>query len=384
MLKILIAPDKFKGTLSAMQVAEAIRDGLAAGFGPEMPAEFHLLPIADGGEGTTETLCNILNANVLELPAQDALGRPCQGAAGLAGELGILEVAAAAGMWRIAAEERDPWKSSTFGVGLMLRELEVRGARRILAGLGGSATNDAGLGMAAAVGFRFIDKAGRQVLPLPQNWDSIVAVARPEKPLLVEVTVLCDVTNPLLGPKGASHVYGPQKGVKDPGFIDKAMERVTDLVVKCLGSDYRGKPGAGAAGGLGYGFLTFTNAHLVEGFRTIAELTHLEDAVAEADLVITGEGRIDTQTFSGKGPSGIASLAVRLGKPVHLFCGLLGADLAASDLDPAIRSELATWSGIHPLVGEGVTSHEALADSARVLRRRASQLAKVLRSHRAI
>ncbi|HSI83759.1 MAG: glycerate kinase [Candidatus Methylacidiphilales bacterium] len=385
----LIAPDKFKGTLSALEVASAIEDGLRSALPADVPATFELLPIADGGEGTTESLGKILNARLFELPTMDALGRPCMGEVGLAdsepgsgkGDLGIMEIAAAAGLWRIKSELRNPWGSSTYGVGMLLKGLAERGARRILVGLGGSATNDAGFGMASALGYRFYGVDCTDFPPFPGNWSSIEKIAPPQppdEPLDVDITVLCDVTNPLLGPRGASHVYGPQKGVTDPAAIDTAMQRMADIVTGSLGSDYRNQPGAGAAGGLGYGFLTFTRAKLVEGFRTIAELTHLEEAVRRADIVITGEGRIDTQTFSGKGPSGIAALAVKHGKPVHLFCGKLDEALEASDLEPAIKQELNTWSGVYSLIGHDVSASDALANSKRVLRMRASQLAKRL------
>lgn len=342
--KVLIAPDKFKGTLTAAQAARAIERGLRART-PEIRAR--LLPIADGGEGTTEAVCAALpDAQRVSIPAVGPQNETRNGTAAIAGARAFFEMACVAGLKDVPREKQNPWRLDTRGVGVMLRELAARdGIRTINAGLGGSATNDAGLGMASALGFRFLDTDGRDVETLPENFGRVVSIARPERNFLegAEIVALCDVTNPLLGPNGASFVYGPQKGLRDPERMDAALARIADIAARDLGADFRDAPGAGAAGGLGYGLMMFCGAKLRPGFETIAELADIEAAVRECDLVITGEGRLDSQTLSGKGPAELARLARRAGKPVVAFGGCVeaGAEKALRD----VFADVVTLSG---------------------------------------
>ncbi|MDE1171928.1 MAG: glycerate kinase [Verrucomicrobium sp.] len=358
--RLLIAPDKFKGSLGAWDVARA----LEAGFRSVWPeAACRLLPIADGGEGTAEVFGRAMQGFLEEIETVDALGRPCVALVARCGSLAVVDMAAAAGLAQIEPERRDPWTASTYGVGIVLRELAARGAARIFVGLGGSATNDAGLGMAAALGWRFLDGEGREVEPVPRAFDRIATIV--PSPFPAAVTGLCDVTNPLLGPDGASHVYGPQKGLKDPEAMDGTLTRLAGKVAAVLGRDERDRPRAGAAGGLGYGLASFCNATLADGFQTVAETLGLEDAIREADWVVTGEGALDRQTvLFGKGPAGVARMARRHGKTVHAFCGVSTAE--AGDL----------FDAIHPLVDGTVTPQESLARPAYYLERKAASVAR--------
>lgn len=361
--KILIAPDKFKGTLTAAQAARAIERGLRA-HAPEI--ETRLMPIADGGEGTTDAICAALpEAKRISIPARTPQGTPCDGEVAVAGGSAFFEMASAAGLKFVPLAERNPWRVDTRGVGMILRALAaLGGVRKIHVGLGGSATNDAGLGMAAALGFRFLDAVGRDVEALPENFGRIVSIARPENhPIAgVEVVALCDVTNPLLGASGASFVYGPQKGLREPERMDEALARIADIVARDLGggADFRNVPGAGAAGGLGYGLMTFCGAKLRPGFETIAEVAGIEAAVRDCDLVITGEGRLDSQTLFGKGPAELARLARRWGKSVVAFGGCVepGAEAGLRE----VFADICTLSG--PL-SDGNGAEAALEAAAR-------------------
>ncbi len=320
-MRVLIAPDKFKGSMSARQAAEAIRQGLEAdAHGRESKLEIRTLPIADGGEGTAEALCDALNGEWVTCQARDALGRPVEaGYALVAPQTAILEMSQASGLWRIRPEERDPWCASTFGTGEMIRHAVNRGATRILLGLGGSATNDGGSGMALALGARFLDAAGAELTDLPANLGDAVRIDREKLLQIPDFSAACDVANPLLGPNGATRVYGPQKGVRAGDFPrhEGRLEHLANLV----GGDFQAAAGSGAAGGLGFGCLAFCGAKLSPGFDLVADLLNLEAAICEADLVITGEGSLDSQTLQGKGPHGVANLARRHGKPVLAFAG---------------------------------------------------------------
>ena len=322
-MNILLCPDKFKGSLTAMEACEAMERGVRRVF-PE--ANVRSVPIADGGEGTAEAIRVARNGESVRAAAHDALGREIEASyAWLPAEkTAIIEMNSASGMWRIAAEERDPLRANTFGTGELIADAIARGAQKILVGLGGSATNDAGAGMAAALGWRFLTSDGDPMAPEPRNF---LALCRIEDPMrdLPEVVALCDVTNPLLGSRGASRVYGPQKGAP-PAIVEELemnLEHLADLVRDELGMDHRFVPGVGAAGGLGFGLVTFCNATMRSGFETVAEIIGLNEAVDWADQVLTGEGSLDDQTLDGKGPAGVGALARRKGKLVWAFGGRL-------------------------------------------------------------
>ena len=319
-MKILVAPDKFKGSLSAPQAAGAIRRGLERALGGVQCRE---LPIADGGEGTAEVLCSALNGRWTSAQSHDPLGAPMEAAyVWLPGGMAVIAMSAASGLWCVPPDKRDILRASTFGTGELIAHARNHGARQILLGLGGSATNDGGVGAAAACGYRFIDRDGRPLEPLPAFLTRLARIHRPLEGF-PEIVALCDVTNPLLGPRGATWTYGPQKGgdARTLPLLEESLARLADVVRSDLDSDFREVPGAGAAGGMGFGLMSFFGARICSGFETVAAAIGLEAAVADSDLVITGEGCLDGQTLEGKGPAGVAALARKLGKPVLGFAG---------------------------------------------------------------
>ena len=350
--RILIACDKFKGSLDAAAACAAIARGMAV----RCPgALIECRPIADGGEGFAAVLEEPLSGRWIEAPAHDALGREIRAHYLLAhtsdGPLAVMEMAESSGMWRINPEDRDILRSSTFGTGEMMRHAILEsGATRIVIGIGGSATNDGGAGMAAALGVRFLANDGGGLIAFPaalfQNLDRVDFSDRIPLP---PITVACDVENPLLGPNGATRIFGPQKGA-DETTMPVLEEVLATIVHASNGGENARKPGAGAAGGLGFGLLHFANAELVPGFELLASLTGLETALAAADLVVTGEGSLDSQSLSGKGPVGIARLARKHGKPVIAFCGRADTAIRESGLFDSITELAATGLPVETLM----------------------------------
>jgi glycerate kinase len=319
-VKILIAPDKFKGSLSSREAAERIAAGLGAGF------DCRILPLADGGEGTADAIRAALGGERCSIEALDPLGRPVLAAYALvqrAGErIAVVDMSEASGLWRLGSAPKDPWRASTYGTGQLLRAAMEQGVDRILLGLGGSATNDGGAGMAAALGFQFLDSQGIPLESIPGDLPMAVEIRGPGV-RFPHMIAACDVQNPLLGEEGATRVFGPQKGVspEDMERHEERLRHLADLVERDLGFSGRALPGAGAAGGLGFGAMAFCGAEMRSGFALVAELTGLPAALAEVDAVITGEGSLDRQTLNGKGPHGVAALARSLGKPVIALAG---------------------------------------------------------------
>ncbi len=319
--RFLIAPDKFKGSLSSLEAAEAIAAGVRRNF-PD--AEIDLCPIADGGEGFMETMAGAMHARWITCPAVDPLGRPLISHYLLAETpndlTAILEMAETSGLRHLSDSERNPLLATTKGVGMqMAHAIEEHRVSRIILGIGGSATNDGGAGMASALGIVFRSVEGI-INPNPSNFASIAHVHHDDRITLPEVTAACDVENPLLGPNGATAVFSGQKGAtaSDKILLESALAHLVSITG---GEKAAMIPGAGAAGGLGFGLLHFAAAELVSGFDLLAGLLDLNSRIAAADHVLTGEGSLDHQSLSGKGPVALARLARHLGKPVTAFCG---------------------------------------------------------------
>ncbi len=347
-MRILIAPDKFKGSLGARAVGEA----LAAGVRDALPAaEVEVCPLADGGEGTAEVICLALRAEWILCPAHDALGRPVEAGYGWVSESrrAIMEMSAAAGLFHLTSEERDPLIANTFGVGEMLRAAAGwRGADEIILGLGGSATNDGGFGLARALGFRFFARDDRELTGAVADLRDLARIASPNDLPLPPIVAACDVRNPLLGPEGATRTFGPQKGATPEKIeiLETALRRLADVAAQTFGHDLRAELSAGAAGGLGFGLLTFCGATVRSGFEVVSELVGLPAKIARAEIVITGEGKLDRQTLSGKAPAGVAQLARAAGKRVFAIVGqteetepgeLFEAVITLDDTSPAYR-----------------------------------------------
>ena len=323
-MRVLIATDKFKGCMSAAVAADAIANALRRTL-PGVVCD--VCPIADGGEGTVEAVVAARNGSWREAATRDAYHRPIRTRYGLVSDGGafeaVMEMSAASGLTMVSDLPLEPATASTYGTGMMLRDAMDLQVARIIIGIGGSATNDAGIGMAAALGYRFLDASGASLEPVIRNMDRLAKIEAPGLGPFPTILVACDVANPLLGVDGCTRVYGPQKGVGDFAFFESRIQHLADIVERDLGVDHRQVPGSGAAGGLGFGLMAFCGARLTGGFDLIAGLIGVRDRIAAADLVITGEGRLDTQTLHGKGPIGVARMARALNKPVAAFAGTI-------------------------------------------------------------
>lgn len=367
-LRLLIAPDKFKGSLTALAAAQAIKRGFRGVF-PE--AEVDIAPIADGGEGFAESLGAALGAEWITVKSKDALGREIDARYAWVAEQGlaVIEMSEASGLWRIKPEERNPLQANTLGTGILLRDAIERGAKKILVGLGGSATTDGGIGIARAFGYRFLNDAG-EYQPLPGTLDLLSAVERPDGLQFPEIIAACDVQNPLTGDRGTARVYSPQKGAAPHTveLLEHSMRHLAEVCANGLGRDFRDTPGAGAAGGLGFGLLTFCDATISPGFDIVAQTMNLDARIAAADLVITGEGRIDDQTLDGKGPAGIAQRAQAAGKRVIGFGGAITRAAENAEL----------FDVLMPIADSPMTLNDAITSAADLLERAARRAAKLM------
>jgi glycerate kinase len=328
-MKIVIASDKWKGCLSAVDACAALERGLREIFSA---AEFVAKPIADGGEGTVQAVLDALpRSRRITSRVRGPLGDVVDASYALLPDGdAVIEAAAAAGLALIRHRPLEPWHANTFGVGQLMADAVGHRARRVIVGLGGSATNDGGGGMAQALGWQFDDAP-----QWPADWTNLRRITPPAQPLGAEVVAACDVTNPLFGLAGCTRVFGPQKGVRPQEFerFDLALERLAGFFDAKLTK----RPGAGAAGGLGWGLMAFCEAKTASGFDLIADLIALEKAVADADLVVTGEGSLDFQTLNGKGPHGVARMARKHGKKVVGIGGRVTAEARpAFDLSFAV------------------------------------------------
>jgi glycerate kinase len=380
-VRILVAPDKFKGTLNAREVAENIAKGLLDVL-PD--AQIEVVPMADGGEGTAEAIYDARGCSWLACKAHDPLGREIDARYGWIDQekLAVMEMSEAAGMRRLSESERDPIRATTFGVGEMILDATKRGANEIILGLGGSATNDGGFGMARALGYRFFSDAKEltggvtDLQSLTKIEPPVVAgvspadsVMQPSRlPLQLNIIAAVDVKNPLLGENGATRVFGPQKGASksDLDNLERALTRLADIMATEFGFDYRNAPGAGAAGGLGFGLLSFCGATIRPGFEVVAEAVGLGPKMKDADLVITGEGSLDRQTLEGKTPDGVARLARKLGKPVFAIVGRASENRELREM----------FDGIYQNARPGMSQQENMKRAAELLRENARELAE--------
>ncbi len=388
-MRILIAPDKFKGSLSAREAAQNIAAGLREVLSN---AKIDIVPMADGGEGTAEVICDALGGSWLKCEAHDPLGRQIEARYAYVDnkKLAVMEMSEAAGMRRLKSNEKDVDLANTFGVGEMIRHATRRNPREIIIGVGGSATNDGGFGMARALGFRFfagdeelagaVTELGRLTrIELPGHVEAFVPSAYSkarrltQPPLrldLPKIISAADVRNPLLGANGATRVFGRQKGATEDkiGVLERALTKFADIVSDDLGIDFRDEPGAGAAGGLGFGLMSFCGARIRPGFDVVAEAVELKSKMKDVDLVITGEGSLDRQTLEGKTPAGVARLARQLGKRVFAIVGRASGDRQVREI----------FDGVYELSQPGLSEQENMARAAELLREKARALAQSL------
>jgi glycerate kinase len=366
-MTILIAPDKFKGSLNAGEVA----DNIAAGLREVLPnAIVETIPVADGGEGTAKVIGQACAGETVKCAAHDALGREIEAEYVWLGDraTAVMEMSATAGLWRIASAQRNLLRADTFGVGEMIRDALRRGANSMLIGLGGSATNDGGFGMAQALGYRFL--ANEHDIEKPAELVNLARISAPAQQLPAAIVAAVDVQSPLLGSRGATRTFGPQKGgtPEELEVLEGALTRLAEIVARDFGCDFRDVPGAGAAGGLGFGLMSFCGAKIKSGFDVVAEFIGLRDAIAKADIVITGEGRLDEQSLAGKAPAGVARLAREAGKRVFAIAG------SASDA-PAVG---ALFEKVLILARPQITPGQSIARAAHLLQERARELAQMM------
>ena len=328
-MKVVIAIDSFKGSLSSLEAGEAVREGVLKADGS---AKVVIRPLADGGEGTVDALAIGLGGEMIEVDVTGPLGESVKAKYCIVkGSTAVIEMAQAAGLPLVPEELRDPLFTTTYGVGELILDAIRRGCRSFIVGIGGSATNDGGTGMLSALGFDFLDKNGEKIALGARGLETLASVSAENViPELRECSfrVACDVNNPLCGERGCSAVYGPQKGATPESvkIMDGWLGKYAETAKSAFPNADPNYPGAGAAGGLGFAFKTFMNASLESGIGIILDETELEKHIADADVVVTGEGRIDFQTAMGKAPIGVAKLAKKHGKRVVAFAGCVTAD----------------------------------------------------------
>lgn len=355
-MKVTVAIDSLKGSLSSIEAGEAIKRGIHK---VDPKAEVVVSPLADGGEGTVEALTLGLGGSLQKVTVTGPLGKPVEAVYGILEitNTAIVEMAAAAGITLLPPSDKNPLYTTTYGVGELLADAIKKGCRHFIVGIGGSATNDGGVGMLQALGYEFLDEEGKTIPFGAQGLEKLKKISVEKVlPQLSECDfeIACDVTNPLCGEKGCSAVYGPQKGAGEEEILkmDRWLAeyaRLTKTIFPKADADF---PGTGAAGGLGFGFLAYTKAALRPGIEIVLQATGLEHSVQEADLVITGEGRLDGQTAMGKAPVGVATLAKKYGKAVIAFCGCV-------DRDAGICNEKGI-DAFFPILREVVTLEEAM------------------------
>ena len=377
-MRIVIAPDSFKESLDAQAVAQAVARGLRRVL-PNI--ETVCVPVADGGEGTTQALVAATAGSVKTQNVTGPLGRPLDALWGLLGEqsdtplTAVVETASASELDKLRSDERDALHATTFGTGELIRAALDQGVRRIILGLGGSATNDGGTGLLSALGVRFLDAQGRLLEPGGASLARLASIdlmGLDPRVYETEFLVACDVDNPLLGARGASAIFGPQKGASPAQVeqLDAALAHFADMSAQIQGRDSRDVPGAGAAGGLGYALVQYLDARMAPGIDLVLEAVKFDELLTGADLVITGEGRVDGQSLSGKTPVGVARWAKRHQLPVIALCGSVGAG-----------AEGVHSVGIDALftVVPGVcTLQQAMADAAANVERTAGQIGRML------
>ncbi|NLO08731.1 MAG: glycerate kinase [Clostridiales bacterium] len=328
-MKVVIAIDSFKGSLSSLDAGMAIKEGILKAC----EAKVMIKPLADGGEGTVDALLFGMGGSRITLDVTGPLGEKTGCYYGILGDgkTAIIEIAEAAGIKKIPAHKLNPLYTTTYGVGEIIRDAIDRGCRNFIIGIGGSATNDGGIGMLKALGYEFYDAGGNPVKPIGNDLSRIVSLQTNNS--LDELSacsfrIACDVNSPLYGPNGAAYVFSPQKGATPEivEILDAGLKSYSELVKKTTGKDTSSIPGTGAAGGLGYAFITFLNARLESGIDIILDEIGLEEDIKDCDIVITGEGKLDYQTAMGKAPIGVARLAKKYGKRVIAFAGGVAKD----------------------------------------------------------
>ncbi|MEM8891935.1 MAG: glycerate kinase [Bacteroidota bacterium] len=358
-MKILLAPDKFKGSLSAEEVCEALGKGLKK---VQPDVELIIRPLADGGDGSLDILGHYFELETHVCEVQDPLGRSISASYNMAQGVAYIEMSKASGLVLLKAEERTAMKTSSFGTGQLIRDALDKGAKEVYLFIGGSATNDGGTGIAQALGYRFLDAEGNEVEAIGEKLidiDRIDGSQVLEELREISVKVICDVNNPFYGPHGAAYVYAAQKGAspEEIAFLDKGLEHLAEKLVSQGYVDVNTVPGAGAAGGVGGGSIAFLNAELIAGIEMFLQISELEKWVKASDLIITGEGKMDAQTEHGKVVSGVSQLAQKYRKPVIGVCGVADEGVA----------EKLKLNKVHTIMSRSQSIEEAMSKAAQKL-----------------
>lgn len=368
-MKILIAPDSFKNSLTAVHVAEAIAEGILHVY-PD--SNIIKLPMADGGEGTVDALVAATGGTKVRVATKDPLMRDIEASYGfLDNHTAVIEMAAASGIERLSTSELNPLIATTYGTGLLIRDAIEKGAKKIITGLGGSATNDAGAGMAQALGAKLTDSSGKELKAGGKYLKNLKAVNLEKLKAFtrnIEFVTAVDVNNPLLGERGATYTYGPQKGADSAMLktLESSLTQFADVMEKALNTSLRDTKGSGAAGGMAAGLIAFLDASVRGGFDLISELSKLESHIENADLVITGEGKIDGQTAYGKTPHGVGQLARKHHKAVVAFAGTLDGGYETMIGNP--------FSNLYPITEKPVSLEEAMKDTYSLLVRASARM----------
>ena len=369
-MKVVIAPDSFKGSLTAVQAAQVIAEGIRD---TDSSIETVMLPVADGGEGTMASLVGATNGKTVSVVVQDPLGRKVEARYGILGDekTCVIEIAQASGLMFLHEDERNPLVTSTYGTGELIIHALDAGLRNFIIGLGGSATNDGGVGMLQAFGMSFVDEKG---VELPRGGGSlgdlhtIDMLHFDNRISESSFLIACDVVNPFVGPDGASAIFGPQKGASPimVKALDRNLTRLANVVEQLTGISLHGKKGSGAAGGAGGAFQAFFPCEMKQGINVVLDAISFDEQITDADLIITGEGKTDRQTLLGKTPFGVAKVANRKGKPVILISGML--DEESRDLLAPMFNEL------HAITDGTVSSQESIAYASHYLRAKTKQV----------
>ncbi|KXH78353.1 glycerate kinase [Sporosarcina sp. HYO08] len=371
-MKVIVAPDSFKGSLTALEAAEAMAAGISE---YDETIQTVLLPAADGGEGTMRSLVGATKGKEVPFVVQDPLGRNVEASFGVLGdgETCAIEIAEASGLMLLEETERNPLITSTYGTGELIRHALDAGFRKFVIGLGGSATNDAGTGMLQALGMKFLDKEGKELHPGGGSLTELYEIDCSHfDPRIQEshFLIACDVENPFVGPVGASAVFGPQKGATPEmvEHLDQNLTKFANVVEEQTGISLHEKTGAGAAGGAGGAFQAFFPAEMRQGIEVVLQAISFHEQTKDADLIITGEGKTDSQTLSGKTPFGIAKVAQEVGKPVILISGAL---------DEKSRDDLnSIFTELHAISDETISTDDSMKNAFHYLRQKTNQVLK--------
>jgi glycerate kinase len=366
-MKILIAPDKFKGSLTALDVCEITEDAIQKIL-PK--AQITKIPLADGGEGSLDVIEKAINFDRIYFEVNNPLFRPIKTYYGLLGPVAYIEMAKASGLQLLSSPEQNPMRTSSFGTGELIVDAISKGAKVINLFVGGSSTNDAGLGMVSAIGYKFKDKNNRLIEPIGANLSQVTKIDNSKQISLenISLNILTDVTNPLFGINGAAHVFAKQKGATESEIIelDFGLMNFSKLIYSSFGIDVSQIPGSGAAGGIGAGAMAFCNAKILSGISFILDILNLNNNIAQSDFIITGEGKLDSQTLEGKVVHGVIKMCKKHSKPIGILCGENTlSNIELMKIEPVL---------IKSLINSEIEKEEAIKNAELYLRKRSEEL----------